>query len=168
MVEVDRRDELDLGLADHVVELEHRGRYSFTARFVSEEGSLEMDEPAPLGPGGGPEGVSLLAGAAGYCMSASLVFCMRKVRVEPRDMRVRSVAHLRRVERRLRRVSGLEIDIHVDVDDGARSAFERCLRHFAEFCIVTESIRGAFPITIRVHHPWGEHVVELPGEGSIL
>ena len=158
----ERKDELDLGLADHVVELEHKDRYSFTARFVSEEGRLEMDEPAPLGPGGGPEGVSLLAGAAGYCISASLVFCMRKVRIDPRDLRVRSVAHLKRVEKRLRRVSAMEIDITVDVDEGARSALERCLGHFPEFCIVTESIRGAFPITIRVHHPWGQHVVELP------
>lgn len=162
MADQERKGELDLGLADHVVELEHKDRYSFTARFVSEEGRLEMDEPAPLGPGGGPEGVSLLAGAAGYCISASLVFCMRKVRIDPRDLRVRSVAHLKRVEKRLRRVSGLEVDITVDVDEGARSALERCLGHFSEFCIVTESIRGAFPITIRVHHPWGEHVVELP------
>jgi uncharacterized OsmC-like protein len=161
MADHERKGELDLGLSDHVVELEHRDRYSFTARFVSEEGRLEMDEPAPLGPGGGPEGVSLLAGAAGYCISASLVFCMRKVRIEPRDLRVRSVAHLKRVEKRLRRISGLEIDITVDVDEGARSALERCLGHFSEFCIVTESIRGNFPITIRVHHPWGEHVVEL-------
>ena len=149
-----------MGLADHIVELDHKDRYSFTARFVSEEGRLAMDEPAPLGPGGGPEGVSLLAGAAGYCMAASRVFCLRKVRVPFEDMRVRAVAHLKRVERRLRRVESLEMDIHLQVDEGDRKAMERCLRHFHEFCIVTESIRGSFPITVRVHHPWGVHTVD--------
>jgi organic hydroperoxide reductase OsmC/OhrA len=158
----DGKGELDLGVQDHVVELDHQGRYSFLARFVSEEGDLEMNEPEPLGPGGGPEGVSLLAAAAGYCMSASLVFCMRKVRAEPKGMRTEARAHLHRVEKRLRRVTSVELDIHVELDEGKRTAFERCLRHFTEFCIVTESIRGAFPIMIRVHHPWGifEKVLE--------
>lgn len=154
-------DEIDLGLNDHVVELDHRERYSFLARFVSEEGDLDMNEPEPLGPGGGPEGVSLMAGAAGYCISASLVFCLRKVRVPFSSLHTRSVAHLKRVERRLRRVESMEIDIHIEVEDAHRGAFDRCLRHFADFCIVTESIRGSFPIAIRVHHPWGVHVVEL-------
>ena len=158
------REDIDLGLADHVVELDHRDRYSFYARFVSEEGDLEMNEPEPLGPGGGPEGVSLLTGAAGYCMAASLVFCLRKVRVPFSGMRVRAVGHLKRVERRLRRIEGLEIDIHLQVDEEHRQALERCLRHYHDFCIVTESIRGSFPITIRTHHPWGVHTVEHPAD----
>ena len=155
---------LDPGLADHVVELDHRGGYNFTARFVSESGSLQMDEPEPLGEGEpwGPEGVTLLAGGAGYCMTASLVFCLNKVRVPVEALSSRAVAHLERVERRLRRVSGLEIDIDVTVAEEHRVAFERCLSHFTEFCIVTESIRGAFPITIRVRHPWGEFERVLP------
>ena len=157
---------LDLGLADHVVELDHRGGYSFTARFVSESGRLEMDEPEPLGEGEpwGPEGVSLLAGGAGYCMSASLVFCLNKVRVPAESLSARATAHLRRIEKRLRRISGLEIAITVRVAEEHRVAFERCLGHFTDFCIVTESISGNFPITIRVLHPWGEMVRELPAD----
>ncbi len=154
----------DPGLADHVVELDHKGGYNFTARFVSESGRLEMDEPEPLGEGApwGPEGVSLLTGGAGYCMTASLVFCLNKVRVPVEGLSTRATARLKRVERRLRRLDGLEIDITVKVAEEHRKAFERCLGHFTEFCIVTESIQGAFPITIRVHHPWGEFVRELP------
>jgi uncharacterized OsmC-like protein len=98
-----------------------------------------------------------LSGAAGYCISASLVFCLRKVRVPFSDLHTTSVAHLMRVEKRLRRVESMEIDIHIDVSEDDRKAFERCLRHFSEFCIVTESIKGSFPLTIRVHHPWGVH-----------
>jgi organic hydroperoxide reductase OsmC/OhrA len=155
---------LDLGLADHVVELDHRGGYNFTARFVSESGSLRMDEPEPLGEGepSGPEGVSLLTGGAAYCMTASLVFCLNKVRVPVEALSTRAVSRLKRIERRLRRIESLEIDIDVEVDGEHRRAFERCLGHFTEFCIVTESIQGTFPITIRVHHPWGEFERVLP------
>ena len=156
--------EQDPGIVDHVVELDQESGYIFTARFVSETGTLEMDEPAPLGKGVplGPDGVSLLTGGAGYCMTASLVFCLGKVRVPIEELRTRSVGHLVRLENRLRRVSGIEIDIDVLVAQEHRQAFERCLGLFTGYCVVTESIRGAFPITIRVHHPWGEHVVELP------
>ena len=48
------------------------------------------------------------------------------------------------------------------VTEEHQRAFERCLGHFTEFCIVTESSHGAFPITIRVHHPWSELGRELP------
>ncbi len=158
---------LDLGLADHVVELDHRGGYNFTARFVSESGSLQMDEPEPLGEGEpwGPEGVSLLTGGAGYCMTASLVFCLNKVRVPVGALSTRAVAHLKRIEKRLRRIESMDIDITVEVAEENRKAFERCLSHFPEFCIVTESIRGAFPITLRVHHPWGDFERVVPAEG---
>jgi hypothetical protein len=67
-----------------------------------------------------------------------------------------------RTPERARRVSGLEIDIHVPVGEADRAAFERVLGRFAEYCIVTESIRGGFPISMRVHHPWGTYSRELP------
>ncbi len=108
--------------------------------------------------------MSLLTGGAGYCMAASLVFCLNKVRVPVEGLSTRSVAHLKRVEKRLRRISGLEIDIRVKVAEEHQKAFERCLSHFPEFCIVTESIQGNFPITIRVHHPWGEFERVVPRE----
>lgn len=154
----------DPGLADHVVELYHEGGYNLTARFVSESGSLDMDEPEPLGEGDpcGPDGVSLLTGGAGYCMTASLVFCLTKVRVPIESLSTRVVGHIKRLENRLRRINDLEIDITVKVAEEHRNAFERCLGHFTDFCVVTESIRGAFPITIRVHHPWGVFERELP------
>ncbi len=160
----------DPGLADHVVELDHKGGYNFTARFVSESGKLVMDEPEPLGEGEpwGPEGVSLLTGGAGYCLTASLVFCLNKVRVPVEELSTRATTHLQRVEKRLRRVSGLEIDITVRVAEEHQKAFERCLGHFTEFCIVTESIRGNFPISITVHHPWGEFEKELPVANGTL
>jgi hypothetical protein len=106
--------------------------------------------------------VSLLTGGAGYCITASLVFCLNKVRVPVEELSTRAVSHLKRIERRLRRISALEIDIDVRVAEEHRKAFERCLSHFPEFCIVTESIQGAFPITLRVHHPWGEFERVLP------
>ena len=107
----------------------------------------------------------LLAAAAAYCLSASLVFALKKVRVEPRSMRTTSRAHLVRTEESYRRVSGLEVDITTDLSEADRKGFERVVGKFPDFCIVTESVRGNFPITVRVHHPWGvfEHVLPVRG-----
>ncbi|NIP36145.1 MAG: hypothetical protein GWN18_14465, partial [Thermoplasmata archaeon] len=74
-------------------------------------------------------------------MTASLVFCLNKVRVPVEELSTRATAHLKRIEKRLRRIESLEIDIDVRVAEEHRVAFERCLGHFPEFCIVTESIR---------------------------
>ena len=50
-----------------------------------------------------------------------------------------------------------EIDIRIEVTEKERKRLERALERFTDFCIISESIRGSFPITTRVHHPWGVH-----------
>jgi uncharacterized OsmC-like protein len=154
----------DLGLVDHDIELTHTKDYQFLARFVNEEVELWMDEPEPLGEKKGPEGVTLLAGATGYCMTASLVFALKKLRVEPRNLKTYAKTELKRIENRLRRVSCITIDIHVEIDEKHHKRFEQCLKLFGQYCIIGESIRGNFPIFICVHHPWGVYQREIPVE----
>jgi hypothetical protein len=67
-----------------------------------------------------------------------------------------------RTEQRYRHVSGLEVDITTDPSPQNRKAFERVVGRFPDFCIVTESIRGNFPIKVRVHHPWDVFKHVLP------
>jgi hypothetical protein len=42
---------------------------------------LRIDEPPPLGEERGPDAAALLGAAVGDCVAASLVFCLRKARV---------------------------------------------------------------------------------------
>ncbi|MDP3911719.1 MAG: OsmC family protein [Gemmatimonadales bacterium] len=62
--------------------------YGFSVDF-GEDGvpPLLTDEPAPLGAGRGPNPTRLLAAAVGSCLGASLLFCLRKSRVEVMGLR---------------------------------------------------------------------------------
>ena len=65
-----------------------RDGYTFTVDFAPGEGRpLVVDELPPLGEANGPNPARLLAAAVGSCLSASLLFCLRKSRVEVTELR---------------------------------------------------------------------------------
>ncbi len=53
------------------------------------ETTLHMDEPEPLGQGSGPNAARALAAAIANCLSASLLYCLEKSRIEVGDVRIR-------------------------------------------------------------------------------
>ena len=68
-----------------------RDGYAFTVDFAAGEGPpLVVDELPPLGEANGPNPARLLAAAVGSCLSASLLFCLRKSRVEVSQLRTMS------------------------------------------------------------------------------
>ena len=65
------------------VTLTQRQDFRFDIRFADGVPVLQADEPPPLGQGQGPSPEQLLAAAVGNCLSASLLFALRKYKQAP-------------------------------------------------------------------------------------
>jgi organic hydroperoxide reductase OsmC/OhrA len=111
---------------------------------------LVTDEPAPLGAGSGPNPSRLLAAAVANCMSASLLFALRKYKNNPGPITTQAVATIGRNEAGRMRVE--RIDAHIKLADRAADylQIERILAQFEAFCVVTESVRHGVEVGIRV------------------
>ena len=81
------------------ITLEQEEDYSFRIRFDDTTiADLMTDEPAPLGKGEGPNPTRLLVSAVANCLSASLLFALRKFRNTPGRLVTHATAELVRNE----------------------------------------------------------------------
>ncbi len=125
--------------------------YRFEVRFDKEQyAPLHMDEPEPLGSDSAPNATRILAAAIGNCLSASLLFCTRKARVELGPMETRVRVQLGRNERGRLRIASLEVEIDPHFPPGGREKAARCLELFENFCVVSQSVREGIPVTVQV------------------
>lgn len=117
---------------------------------------LITDEPAPLGGGSGPNPSRLLAAAVANCMSASLLFAMRKYKNQPGPITTKAVTTMGRNEVGRMRVE--RIDAHVTLAERAEDHqhMERILAQFEAFCVVTESVRHGVEVGIKVSDAEGK------------
>ncbi len=134
------------------VELEQQDGFEFLVRFnLDDVPDLLVDEPEPLGHGRGPNPSRLLAASLANCLSASLLFCLQKSRVEGAKVRTTvSGQHVRNERKRLR-IGDLDVKIHVQgvaAEDEAR--LERCLGLFEDFCVVTASVKEGIAVNVEV------------------
>lgn len=145
------RDETAAADSGFRIELIQQSDYRFEAHFDDPHiPVLLTDEQAPLGGNAGPSPVRLLAVAVANCLAASLLFAMRKFRNDPGPLRaVATVQVMRNPEKRLR-VGRIAVDLHLGTDASAISLLDRILGQFEEFCVVTQSVRLAFPVDVRV------------------
>ncbi len=112
---------------------------------------LLVDEPAPLGAGSGPNASRLLATAVGNCLSASLLFCLRKAHVAPDSVSTTVRGNMVRNEQGRLRIGGFEVAIEVSGEFDSQGRFDRCLGMFEDFCVVTASVRQGIPVQVTVH-----------------
>ncbi len=140
----------------HHVTVKLTDNYEFVAQFDDVDGLPEMvfDEPVPLGEGRAPSAAAVLGAAVGNCLAASLVFCLRKVRIEPEGLTARVATHVSRNEQGRFRISGIDVELVPELGpDVDQSRFNRCEQLFEDFCTVTESIRQGIPIRVAVGKP---------------
>lgn len=136
------------------VSLELQQGYQFLVDFgMPGVPDLLMDEPEPLGAGQGPNASRMLAAAIANCLSASLLFCLRKARVDVRGMRTDASAALVRGERGRLRVGDVSVRIHVDLEQPDSGRIARCLGLFEDFCVVTQSVRSGLDVSVEVDLP---------------
>jgi uncharacterized OsmC-like protein len=116
---------------------------------------LHADEAPPLGQGSGPTPTQLLAAAVGNCLSASLLFALRKFKQAPEPISCRVEAEVgRNAEGRIR-VLSLDATLTLGVPAASLERLDRVLGSFESYCTVTQSVTAAVPVRVAVFDALG-------------
>lgn len=131
--------------------LEQESHYAFRIRFDETDiPDLLTDEPEPLGKGEGPNPTRLLLSAVANCLSASLLFALRKFKNSPGKLVTQATAELVRNEQGRLRVGHIHADIRLAEAGAAHASLERILAQFENFCVVTESVREGIDVSVSI------------------
>lgn len=135
------------------VDLTLRDGYAFKVEFANGEGPpLVVDELPPLGEANGPNPARLLAAAIGSCLSSSLLFCLRKSRIEVTQLHTTVEGTIVRNERGRLRIKSLRVRLAPELAAEQRERMGRCLDLFQDFCLVTESVREGIAVDVAVEN----------------
>lgn len=138
---------------DFTLHIEQVAGFDFRVRFDKERyAELHFDEPPPLGGDTAPNPVRVLAAAIGDCLSASLVFCLKRRGVVATGLRSEVHVQLVRNEHKRLRVGKIDVSIHpgASIPD---EALQACLESFEDFCVVTQSVRAGIDVVVNVARP---------------
>lgn len=131
--------------------LEQEGPYAFRISF---EGTgldaLHTDESAPLGEGTGPNPTHLLLAGVANCLSASLLFALRKYKNAPGPIRAEISASTERNAQGRLRIPRAKVTIRLAEPAASLERFDRALAQFEQFCTVTQSVRDGIEVEVEV------------------
>jgi organic hydroperoxide reductase OsmC/OhrA len=139
----------------HSVTLEQQEDFHFAIRFGEGNPLLHADEAPPMGKGAGPTPDQLLAAAVGNCMSASLLFALRKFKQAPEPIRTTVELTVGRNEAKRLRVQRIAVRITLGVPVATLHHLDRVLSQFEAFCTVGESVRQGIPVDVEVYDSTG-------------
>lgn len=111
---------------------------------------ITLDEPVPLGEGAGPNPARLLTIAVANCLASSLLFCLRKARIDVREMRAVGTATMARNDKGRLRVAAIEVTLVPGVARDDIPRMGRCLEIFEDFCPVTAVVRKGALVNVDV------------------
>lgn len=131
--------------------------YLFEVDF-GEFGNVMTDEPPPLGGGEGPNPSAMLAASVANCMSASLLFALRKYKDDPGEISATVQGTVERVDKYLR-ITALDVTIRLGCNRADLPSLDKVMSQFENFCVVTQSVRHGVPVTVNVVDAAGEVVV---------
>ena len=137
------------------VRLTQQRDFQFEVDFGAGMPPLLADEPAPMGAGMGPSPEQLLAAAVGNCLSASLLFSLRKYKQRPEPISAEVTVEIgRNADNRLR-IKTLRAVLTLGQPAAALQHLDRALASFEDFCTVTQSVRGSIDVEVQVHDASG-------------
>ena len=133
------------------IHLRQESDFRFEVRFEGTEiDPLHTDEPPPLGGGTGPNPVRLLGTAVANCLTASLLFALRKFGNKPDPVQATCrLAPERNAEGRWR-IRHIGVEIQLGVPWSSLRHADRALAQFEDFCVVTQSVRAGIEVAVRV------------------
>jgi uncharacterized OsmC-like protein len=130
--------------------LEQQDDFAFLIRFDQSIPPLLTDEPEPLGKNSGPNPSRLLAAGVANCLSASLLFALRKFKNNPGPLTANVTTWMTRNEDNRLRVGGVDVGIQIDSPADCLDQLDRAIATFEDFCVVTQSVRTGFPVNVTV------------------
>lgn len=139
------------------ITLEQISDYEFKVRFDDTAiPDLTTDEASPLGRDAGPNPSRLLAAAVANCLSASLLFALRKYKNEPGQLSATATATLARNEHGRWRIAHIGVNLKLSDKAELLDHLDRVLAQFEDFCIVTQSVRQGIAVDVSVHDGDGQ------------
>lgn len=139
------------------ITLEQEADYAFRVRFDDTAiAELMTDEPPPLGKGEGPNPSRMLVVAVANCLSASMLFALRKFKNEPGKLVTTATAELVRNDKGRVRVGHIDVVVRLAEGAEAHTHLERILATFEDYCVVTESVRHGVDVSVRVEDTQGK------------
>ncbi len=130
--------------------LELEKGYRFRVDMGEHFEPLMMDEPEPLGEASGPNASRVLGAAVGNCLSASLLYCLRRARIDVDRLHTDVEVYPVRNERGRLRIGSIRVRLHPELADVDGGRYDRCLSLFEDFCVVTDSVRHGIEVDVAV------------------
>ena len=141
------------------ITVEQVADYEFRIRFDDTAiPDLTTDETSPIGRDAGPNPSRLLAAAVANCLTASLLFALRKYKNTPGQLGAKARATLTRNEHGRWRITHIGVDLQLADRAEVLEHLDRVLAQFEDFCIVTQSVRQGIAVDVSVRD----------GDGNLL
>jgi uncharacterized OsmC-like protein len=112
--------------------------------------AIIIDEPEPLGNNSGPSPTRVLAAALASCLGASLLFCLKKSRIDVRGMHTTASVALKRNEQGRLRVGSINVKLAPEIPADQHERIGNCVRVFEDYCVVTASVRPTVEVNVTV------------------
>jgi uncharacterized OsmC-like protein len=124
--------------------------YQFLVDFSKAIPDLLTDEPAPLGTGTGPSPSDMLLAGVANCLTASLLFAVRKFKQDAGGIRATATAVTERNENKRLRITSIDVAITLGAPGADIDSLDRILSQFEDFCTVSQSVQQGIPMTVTV------------------